>query len=785
MTEQKKYRSVEEFFGGDELCISSYEKYRLKDKKGKPQEDSPEQTDERWCEALASVDEKPVEAKRIFLQASDHFNGVVGQGSVLYGAGNPYQISSLSNCTVSRSPLDSIHEIFKTATEQAQLTKRRCGCGMDLSELRPAGARTNNAGGSSSGAVGWANFFSDVCRTIGLDGRRGALMLTLSGKHPDVEAWALMKRDLKRVTGANASIKIYDDFMKAVEKDEEFVLQWPVESLTPLITKTVRAKELWKVICESAWLSGEPGVLFWDTITKNLPSDCYEKTISTNPCSEIGMSESSCRLITESLPHYVNRSFSKESEFDWVRFKQDTRIGMRMNDNLVSLEMLHIKKIMSVCDSDAERDLWKRYYDDAEKYRRTGLGSHGWADMFIRLGIRYDSDKAKELARKVSECFRDTAYDESMELAKLRGPFPAWDWEKEKDCEFFKRMPEELIEKMKKYGRRNVSLLTCAPTGSISILSKTSSGIEPVFRNVYKRRKKINHSDTNTRVDFTDETGDKYQEYEVVHWAAQEYMDKTGKSKNELPDYFVESDKVDWKKKIDLVGVVQANIDHGISQTLNLPKSATVETVSELYFHAWKTGLKGFTVYRDGSRSGVLLTKDRPDKIIRHEAPKRPESLPCDIHHVTVQGKPWIVMVGKLDGQPYEIFAGRANKVKVPPKYTEGKIIKEKHSYLLEFSDEMRLDIIACFDNYEEQAVTRLLSMSLRHGVSLAYIVDQLDKVEDKDITMFNKAIMRVLKKYMKNEDAGLLKCKECGQGGLVMESGCYVCKNCGASKCS
>ena len=406
------------------------------------------------------------------------------------------------------------------------------------------------------------------------------------------------------------------------------------------------------------------------------------------------------------------------------------------------------------------------------------------------MGIRYDSDRAKETAQKISELFRNTAYDASIELAKVRGAFSAWDWGKEKDCEFFKRMPKDLIEKMKKYGRRNVSLLTIAPTGSLSILARSSSGIEPIFRNVYTRFRKINPNDDSARVDRVDDVGDKWQSYEVFHWTTKEYMDKTGKTKNELPDYFVESDKVDWKKKIDLVGIVQSNIDHGISKTLNIPKEATIETVHDLYFHAWKAGLKGFTIYREGSRTGVLLSQEaqyesRPKKIKRQGAPKRPEDLPCDIHHVTVKGKPWVVMVGKLEGQPYEIFAGQARKVHIPKKYIEGRIVKNNRSYVLEFNDEMKLDIIECFDNEDQQNFTRLLSMSLRHGVPLPYIVQQLDKIIGGHITDLDRVVMRILKKYINVEDLSLFKCNECGASALIMEGGCFICKQCGQSKCS
>ena len=501
-----------------------------------------------------------------------------------------------------------------------------------------------------------------------------------------------------------------------------------------------------------------------------------------------------CRLISLNLPGYIQASFAKTSEFDFGLFSQDVYLAMRMSDNLVQLEIAHFERILSVADSSTERSVWDQLKASAQLYRRTGLGTHGLADVFIRMGIRYDSEKAKELTQKIYECLRNCAYNASIELAKIRGPFPNWDWNKEKDCEFFKRMPSELIDKMKQYGRRNVSLLTIAPTGSISILSKSSSGIEPTFRNWYTRRKKVNHNEKDVRVDFVDQLGDRWQEYKVFHWALQEFL-KIRNIKEfdpeKVPDYFITSDKIDGKKKIDLVSIAQSYIDHGISQTLNLPRETTVETVSELYFYAWKAGLKGFTIYREGSRTGVLLSQDsqyeaRPKKIQRQGAPKRPESIPCDIHHTIVHGNPWVVIVGKFEGQPYEVFAGKAKKVQVPKKYTEGTIVKEKQGeYYLIFNDEMKLDIIDCFENFEQQAMTRLLSMSLRHGVPLPYIVAQLDKAEGSKITDLNKAIMRILKKYMKDEDVKMLKCDQCGESSLVFESGCFQCKSCGQSKCS
>ena len=786
-------KTAEEFFNGEGLCLKAYEKYALRDRQGQFVEQCPDQTIDRVMTALASVDETPELTKRKFVESCAGFKGVVPQGSVLFGAGNTSVTVSLSNCFVIQAPSDSIFGIFQTSCEEAQIMKRRGGVGFDLSTLRPSGAATNNSSLTSSGSVGWADHFSNVCRAIGQNNRRGALMLTLDISHPDAELFALMKKDLTKVTGANVSLKISDAFMHAVEADEEFEQRWPLTG-TPQITKRIRARQLWQVICQNAWEMAEPGILMWDNITKNLPAHCYPnfQTVSTNPCGEIPLSVAdSCRLISINLPNYVQHKFSKESLFDYEHFVRDVITAMRMSDNLVSLELQHVQQILAKADSESERALWQKIYQAGEQGRRTGLGTHGLADALAQLGWRYDSDRALQEIDQIYRVFRDTAYSASIDLAKTRGAFPCWDWEIEKDCAFLQRLPADLLAQIKQYGRRNISILTMAPTGTISTLSKASSGIEPVFRNVYIRQRKINHNDVNAQVDRIDALGDKWQDYKIIHWNVSEYLRRhPQKTDKDLPDYFVSSDKIDWKQRVVIQGKIQQYIDHSISSTINVPKDISVETVQELYLMGWKQGLKGITVYRDGCRDGVLLSEDsryeaRPNKVKRQGAPKRPESLPCDIHHTMVNGHPWVVMVGKFEGEPYEVFAGKASKVHVPKKYTEGMIVKDKKSYFLVFNDDMKLDIIECFTNDEQQAITRLLSMSLRHGTPLPYVVQQLDKAEGSKITDLNKAIMRILKRYMKDEDAKLLKCSECGSPSLVMENGCYQCKECGSSKCS
>jgi len=823
-----------DFFEGNEFAASTFiNKYVLKDKNGNLLESSPDETIHRVMKVLSNnMPSNPsnewllknnfppdVSWLDVFIEGCNKFKGICPQGSILSAAGDDSFLQSLSNCFVIPSPEDSIKGIFETGEQEAQLMKRRAGVGIDISTLRPEFAMVQNAAKTSSGAVGWMDYFSNVCRSIGQNNRRGALMITLDIKHPDAEEFAKIKRDLKKVTGANISLKLTDAFMNAVQYNEDYIQQFPIDADVPLITKKIKAKDLWKTIIESAHMMAEPGLIFWDNCLKNLPLECYEgfKSIAVNPCSEIILSNDSCRLTTICLTNYVKNRFIKDSYFDFVLFERDIRIAMRLMDAVVTAEIAQIEKILtkirseeSANDKINEITMWEKLKQSAINGRRTGLGTHGLGDCLSQLCIRYDSKDALEVVDKIYSKFRNVAYDESIEMAKEYGPFPIYDFEKEKDCEFIKRLPKDLLDKMKKHGRRNGSLLTCAPSGSISIISQVSSGIEPTFRQMFTRRRKINANEKNARVDFVDELGDKWTEFPQFEKNVVRYFEAQNKEvpKNirddeelseHLPHYFITSDKINWKKRIEIQSIMQSYLDHSISSTINLPSNASVETVSQLYQFAWEKGLKGITVYRDGCRSGVLITnsekkKDRPEKIERIHAPKRPERLPCEVHITKVKGEEYVVIVGFFNGSVYEVFFGKHNN-HIPTKQFSGFIEKKGRSaYLLKYHRddiEQSIDINKYFDNEDYACATRLLSMSLRHHTPLEYITEQLQK-SSKSLVEFGSAVSRILKKYIKLEDLQKgAKCEVCDSKDVQIknEDGCItiICNHCNIvnSKCN
>ncbi len=638
-------------------------------------------------------------------------------------------------------------------------------------------------------------------------GRRGALMITMSVHHPDVLKFTTMKHDLTKVTGANVSLRISDEFLEAVDNDEEYELRWPVDCENPKYSEMVSAREVWNQIVDSATTTAEPGLIMWDSMVNNLPAHCYEDffTISTNPCSEIALSAyDSCRLISINLTGYVRNAFKENVSFDFRAFRDDVRLGMQMADNLVDIELGLIDGIRKQCNGPdgSESALWGKLYEAGRRGRRTGLGTHGLADTLAQLKMRYDGPEALEMVDKIYKWLRNEAYNTSIDLAIERGAFPDFDWEKEKDCEFIKRLPKSIRDRMAEHGRRNIALLTQAPTGSVSILSKVgafdrfnvSSGVEPVFRNSYTRRKKHNPGDENARTDFIDIMGDHWEEFEIFHSNVNNYFEATGNEK--LPDYFVTSDQIDWQKRIDLQGVEQQYVDHSISSTINLPKGTVPEVVGNLYLEAWRKGLKGVTVYVDGSRDGVLITDadkqvddcGRPIKIMHTEAPKRPAELMAEIHHAVVNKVKWTVIVGLLHGEPYELFMGRAEDFDIPVRYTEAKLsrIKQGLYNLLSNQNEMLVeDVIGVADTDEGAWITRLMSMSLRHGVPIEYIADQLSK--DGCVVDLNKVLARLLKKYVKKRDEKVDEmCPACGGYDLVYEEGCKRCidPNCGWAGC-
>lgn len=810
----------ENYFNGNELSAKVFtDKYALRNNEGSFLELTPDDMHNRLAQQFARIDHEKYEQNfeerfQVYRSALDHFARIVLQGSPMSAIGNPYQKMSASNCVVIESPKDSIGGIFETAEQMAQLYKRRCGVGVDLSTLRPDGALVNNAARSTSGAWSFADFYSYVTRMIGQNSRRGACMLTLDIHHPDAVKWAVMKHDTTKVTGANISLRLTDQFMRSVEENKNYEQRWPCEG-EPIISQNVSARKVWETIVNSATTTAEPGLIMWDNMISELPAHCYPefKTISTNPCSEIALSAfDSCRLISINLTAYVKNPFTDEAIFDLDAFAIDVAIAQQMADNLIDLELELIRSIQQNCEPN-EAKLWEKLWQAGFKGRRTGTGTHGLADTLAQLCLRYDSDSAIEMVDKIYCTLRNSAYGASIELSKIRGPFPAFNYDLEEKCNFIKRLPKGLKDKMKKYGRRNISLLTQAPTGSVSIISKTgqfnsynvSSGVEPVFRNSYVRRKKINHDDTNLKVDFVDVMGDKWQEFKVFHSNVRNYMEmKEINSDEKLPNYFVTSDEINWEKRIDIQATEQVYIDHSISATINLPRGTTSDVVGNLYLKAWKKGLKGVTVYVDGCRDGVLIstltptiTSERPIDIICVNAPKRPHELPCDIKKAKVTGEGWTIFVGLLNGKPYEMFGGLSKYVDIPNKFKVGKISKNgkidgiaTYNLILgEGEDQMTIkDIANVFENSNLGAFTRTISLALRHGTPVQYVVEQLQKDKHSDMTSFSKVMSRVLKAYIQDgtkssTDKNCPTCKK--ENAIIYQEGCLVCMSCGFTKCS
>jgi ribonucleoside-diphosphate reductase alpha chain len=796
-----------DYFGGDELATNVFmTKYCLRDKKGSFVEKTPDHMHKRIAKEFSRMEDKFITRKSNHLTEKEiysylkDFKYIVPQGSPMMGIGNDYVKVSLSNCVVVDNPQDNVSSIMDTGKDLANLFKRRCGVGLDISDLRPAGAPVNNSARTTTGAWSFADFYSYVCRMIGQNGRRGALMISMDIRHPDIEEFIKMKRDLTKVTGANVSVKITDQFMKAVENNETFNLQFPVDAEHPEYSAEVDASALWNDIIESATTTAEPGLLMWDNITKNLPAHEYDafKTKTTNPCGEIPLSAyDSCRLISLNLKNLVKNSFQKNAEFDFSKLKRVTVIGMRLSDDLVELELEKLENIRHHADTADERELWNKLYNAADAGRRTGLGTHGLADAIACLNLAYDSPEALVIIEKIYETLRNAAYEESAHLAQERGAFPAFDWSVEENNEFIKRLPKRLKEMMAKHGRRNISILTNAPTGSVSIMSQTSSGLEPVFRNTYVRRRKLSHDEQNITPDHIDELGDRWLEYEVKHHNVQQWFNQHPfKDPGPIPAFFVEADSINWEQRVAVQAVIQQSIDHSISSTINLPKGTSPELVGQLYMDGWRLGLKGLTVYVEGSRSGVLLTKkaENTEQFPQHTAPKRPIELPCNIHHTTIQGERWVVMVGLMDGKPYEVMGGLSNLIEIPRDKAEGFLVKNPRKTMNSVYDlkvgkngdtVVVKDLVSVFDNPNHSAFTRMISLSLRHGANIQYTVEQLQKDRDSDMFSFAKCIARILKNYIPDGQTATEKtCTECETEGLIYVEGCVTCKNCGFAKC-
>ena len=798
--------STLEYFKGDELATNVFiTKYCLRDKKGNLLEKNPDAMHRRLSQEFSRMEDKfsaagtsAITEEEIYSFLKD-FKYIVPQGSPMMGIGNNYVNVSLSNCVVVDNPQDNISSIMDSGKDLANLFKRRCGVGLDLSDLRPEGAAVNNSARTTTGAWSFADLYSYVCRMIGQNGRRGALMVSMDIRHPDIAKFITMKHDLSKVTGANISVKISDSFMKAVENNEMFTLQFPVDAEEPEYVSEIEASTLWESIVSSATKTAEPGLLMWDNIIKNLPAHAYPEfeTKTTNPCGEIPLSAyDSCRLVSLNLKSLVKNSFEKNADFDFDKLKEVASIGMRLSDDLVELELEKLVRIHNAADTIDEKKLWKKLHGAASNGRRTGLGTHGLADALACLNLAYDSPEALVIIEKIYETLRNAAYEESVYLAQERGAFPAFDWSLEESNEFIQRLPDELQKLIAQHGRRNISILTNAPTGSVSIMSQTSSGLEPVFRNSYTRRRKLSHDEQDLEADYVDDLGDRWVEYKVFHHNAQAWLDwQPFEDPGPLPAFFVESDKIDWQQRISVQAVIQQSIDHSISSTINLPKGTPPALVGELYMEGWRRGLKGLTVYVEGSRSGVLVTKtDSDDDFPQHKAPKRPLELQCNIHHTTIQGEKWVVMVGLLDGKPYEVMGGLAQYIEIPRDKVQGTLIKHPRKTMNSIYDlhigtngdtVIVKDLVKVFDNPNQSGFTRMISLGLRHGANIQYVVEQLQKDRDSDMFSFAKCIARILKNYIPDGQTATEKtCGECETNGLVYVEGCVTCRNCGFAKC-
>lgn len=824
------------YFDGDELAAKVFvDKYALRDNNDLILEDTPEKMHRRIAKELSRIEKKkfkkPLSEDEIFSYL-DKFKKIIPQGSMMFGIGNKYQYCTLSNCYVINSPTDSYGGICQTDEQLVQISKRRGGNGTDISHIRPAGLPVKNSSRTTTGIIPFMRRFSNSIREVGQGGRRGALMLTISIHHPQVLDFASVKRDKNEITGANISIKLTDEFLNAVDKDLDYEQRWPVDSENPSVSRKVKARDVWKKIIENAHNMAEPGLLFWDNIIKESPSDCYKKygfgTVSTNPCSEIPLSIfDSCRLIVINLYSYVRNPFTDKAFFDYTEFYRDCGVMQRLIDDAVDLEIECIDRIIEKIHNDPEPEntkkreieLWSSVRNSCINGRRTGSGTTALGDTLAALNIKYGSVKSLDIVDQIFKTLKLGCYSSSVAMAQELGAFPIWDHELENNNPFLLRIKDEdpvLWARMKEYGRRNIAILTSAPTGSVSILTQTSSGIEPVFQLFYTRRKKITHEDKNVKVDFVDNVGDKWQEFAVLHPRLKDWIqytlnklpDNHDKDINELikyPEILVEyvkespwynccAEDLNWPDRVKLQSVAQKHIDHAISSTLNLPEDVSVQKVADIYETAWRHGCKGITIYRKNCRTGVLVdSKAKQSNLSIHynAAPKRPKELTGRLHFFTVKGDKYYVAVGFLnDDQPYEIFTG-FNKEKrheyIPKDAKEGVIVKNKRGDYT-FKDSVKGEEYKLNNGHSDEsadALTRLISCALRHGSELGFIVHQLEKTEG-DLTSFSKCLARTLKCYIKDgTKISGESCDLCGSSNIQRDSGCYVCKDCGGSKCS
>lgn len=837
------YEATLKYFEGDELAAKVWvNKYALKDAAGNIYEETPTDMHWRLAKEIARVEKNynnPITDKELF-DLFDRFKYIVPQGSPMTGIGNNFQIASLSNCFVIGidGPADSYGAIIHIDEEQVQLMKRRGGVGHDLSHIRPKGSPVKNSALTSTGLVPFMERYSNSTREVAQDGRRGALMLSVSIKHPDAESFIDAKLEQGKVTGANVSVKIDDDFMQSVVDGKSYVQQYPVTSSNPTFTKEIDANALWRKIVHNAWKSAEPGVLFWDTILRESVPDCYAdlgfRTVSTNPCGEIPLCPyDSCRLLAINLYSYVVNPFKTDAYFDFDLFKKHVALAQRIMDDIIDLETEKIDLILSKIDEDpeleevklTERNLWEKIRKKTLQGRRTGVGITAEGDMIAAMNLRYGTEEATSLAEEVQKVLALAAYRSSIDLAKERGAFEVFDIEREKNNPFIKRLiaaDPEIYGQMKKYGRRNIACLTIAPTGTTSLMTQSTSGIEPVFLPVYKRRRKVNPNDTQVKIDFVDENGDSWEEYIVFHHKFVTWMEANGYptakryTSEEIDDlvakspyYKATSNDVDWLQKVKMQGRVQQWVDHSISVTVNLPESASEDLVNTLYIEAWKSGCKGCTIYRDGSRAGVLIAADDKKKKKEEECgdcyerpnivQRRPIELEADVIRFQNNKDKWIAFIGILDGRPYEIFTGIADDdegLLLPKNVNHGLIIKRvqengERSYDFQFKNKRgyktTVEGLNSKFNPEFWNYAKLISGVLRYGMPIDQVIKLVQGLEldSETINTWKNGVERALKKYLPNgSEIKGQKCPVCEQETLVYQEGCLKCTNCGASKC-
>ena len=845
-TYDEAFKASLEYFGGDELAARVWvNKYAMKDSFGHIFERSPRDMHHRIAAEIARIEKKynnPVSEEDVFALL-DHFRYLVPAGSPMTGIGNHHQIASLSNCFVIGidGNADSYGSIMKLDEEQVQLMKRRGGVGHDLSGIRPKGSPVKNSALTSTGIVPFMERYSNSTREVAQDGRRGALMLSIAIRHPEAEAFIDAKMTEGKITGANVSVKVDDEFMRCATEGRPYHQQFPISSNSPLVEKDIDATALWHKIVHNAWKSAEPGVLFWDTILRESIPDCYAdlgfRTVSTNPCGEIPLCPyDSCRLLAINLYSYVENPFTPQATFNFELFKKHVAMAQRFMDDIIDLEQEKIDAILNKIANDpqsdevkyTERHLWEKIKHKTAQGRRTGVGITAEGDMLAALGLRYGTEEATEMAVKVQQTLALSAYASSVNMAKERGAFPVYDAKREENNPFVLRIKEHdaaLYDDMVKYGRRNIACLTIAPTGTTSLMTQTTSGIEPVFMPVYKRRRKVNPNDTNVHVDFVDETGDSFEEYIVYHpkfltWMKTQGLDTekryTQEEIDELvarsPYYKATANDVDWLMKVRMQGAIQKWVDHSISVTVNLPNSVDEELVNRLYVEAWKSGCKGCTIYRDGSRAGVLVSTQKTDKKKKQEedlltkgmklpevTERRPDVLECDVVRFQNNKEKWVAFVGLLDGHPYEIFTGLQDDeegIVLPKTVTKGRIIKTvlpdgTKRYDFQFQNKrgykMTVEGLSEKFNKEYWNYAKLISGVLRYRMPIENVIKLVNslQLESENINTWKVGVSRALKKYViDGTEAKGQKCPNCGHETLVYQEGCLICKHCGASRC-